>query len=61
MKSREHVITNGRAVFYASMWEDFKIDFSADLGEDHPDTFQKMSEFMFNVNEIQIVASSVFN
>ncbi len=24
MKSREHVITNGRAVFYASMWEDLK-------------------------------------
>lgn len=24
MKSREHVITNGRAVFYASMWEDFR-------------------------------------
>ena len=24
MKSREHVITNGRAVFYACMWEDFK-------------------------------------
>ncbi|MNX23719.1 hypothetical protein D3C86_537240 [compost metagenome] len=24
MKSREHVITNGRAVFYACMWEDFR-------------------------------------
>lgn len=24
MKSREHVITNGRAVFYACMWEDLK-------------------------------------
>lgn len=24
MKSREHVTTNGRAVFYASMWEDLK-------------------------------------
>lgn len=24
MKSREHVVTNGRAVFYASMWEDLK-------------------------------------
>lgn len=24
MKSREHVITNGRAVFYASVWEDLK-------------------------------------
>lgn len=24
MKSREHVVTNGRAVFYACMWEDFK-------------------------------------
>jgi hypothetical protein len=23
-KSREHVITNGRAVFYACMWEDFR-------------------------------------
>jgi hypothetical protein len=23
-KSREHVVTNGRAVFYACMWEDFK-------------------------------------
>jgi len=24
MKSREHVTNNGRAVFYASMWEDLK-------------------------------------
>lgn len=24
MKSREHVVTNGRAVFYACMWEDFR-------------------------------------
>lgn len=24
MKSREHVVTNGRAVFYAAMWEDFR-------------------------------------
>jgi hypothetical protein len=24
MKSREHVITNGRAVFYASLWPDLK-------------------------------------
>lgn len=24
MKSREHVTTNGRAVFFASMWEDLK-------------------------------------
>ena len=24
MKSREHVTTNGRAAFYASMWEDLK-------------------------------------
>ena len=24
MKSREHVTTNGRAVFYACMWEDLK-------------------------------------
>lgn len=24
MKSREHVTTNGRAVFYASMWEDLR-------------------------------------
>ena len=24
MKSREHVITNGRAVFYACMWNDFR-------------------------------------
>ena len=24
MKSREHVTTNGRAVFYAAMWEDFR-------------------------------------
>lgn len=24
MKSREHVITNGRAAFYASMWNDFR-------------------------------------
>lgn len=24
MKSREHVVTNGRAVFYAAMWEDLK-------------------------------------
>lgn len=24
MKSREHVITNGRAVFYACLWEDFR-------------------------------------
>lgn len=24
MKSRELVVTNGRAVFYASMWEDFR-------------------------------------
>ena len=24
VKSREHVITNGRAVFYASMWNDFR-------------------------------------
>lgn len=24
MKSREHVVTNGRAVFYASMWSDFR-------------------------------------
>ena len=24
MKSREHVITNGRAVFYACMWDDFR-------------------------------------
>lgn len=24
MKSREHVVTNGRAVFYACMWEDLK-------------------------------------
>ena len=24
MKSREYVVTNGRAVFYASMWEDFR-------------------------------------
>lgn len=23
-KSREHVVTNGRAVFYACMWEDFR-------------------------------------
>jgi hypothetical protein len=24
MKSREHVTTNGRAVFYAAMWNDFR-------------------------------------
>lgn len=24
MKSREHVTTNGRAVFYAAMWEDLR-------------------------------------
>ncbi len=24
MKSREHVVTNGRAVFYACMWDDFR-------------------------------------
>jgi hypothetical protein len=24
MKSREHVTTNGRAVFYAAMWQDLK-------------------------------------
>lgn len=24
MKSREHVITNGRAVFYACIWNDFR-------------------------------------
>lgn len=24
MKSREHVVTNGRAVFYACMWNDFR-------------------------------------
>lgn len=24
MKSREHIVTNGRAVFYASMWGDFR-------------------------------------
>ena len=24
VKSREHVITNGRAVFYACMWNDFR-------------------------------------
>lgn len=24
MKSREHVVTNGKAVFYACMWEDFR-------------------------------------
>jgi hypothetical protein len=24
MKSREHVVTNGRAVFYACLWEDFR-------------------------------------
>lgn len=24
MKSREHVVTNGRAVFYAAMWDDFR-------------------------------------
>ena len=24
MKSREHVTTNGRAVFYAAMWDDFR-------------------------------------
>ena len=24
MKSREHVVTNGRAVFYAAMWNDFR-------------------------------------
>jgi len=24
MKSREHVVTNGRAVFYAAMWEDLR-------------------------------------
>lgn len=24
MKSREHVVTNGRAIFYAAMWEDFR-------------------------------------
>jgi hypothetical protein len=24
MKSREHVTTNGRAVFYACLWEDFR-------------------------------------
>ncbi|CAL67370.1 hypothetical protein [Christiangramia forsetii] len=24
MKSREHVVTNGRAVFYAAMWGDFR-------------------------------------
>lgn len=23
-KSREHVVTNGRAVFYAAMWNDFR-------------------------------------
>lgn len=24
MKSREHVVTNGRAIFYAAMWNDFR-------------------------------------
>jgi len=24
MKSREHVVTNGRAAFYAAMWNDFR-------------------------------------
>lgn len=24
MKNREHVTTNGRAVFYAAMWDDFR-------------------------------------
>ena len=24
MKSREHVVTNGRAVFYACIWDDFR-------------------------------------
>lgn len=24
MKSREHVVTNGRAVFYAALWNDFR-------------------------------------
>ncbi len=31
MKSREHVITNGRAVFYASLWPDLK-DAALDCG-----------------------------
>ncbi len=31
MKSREHVITNGRAVFYACMWQDFR-DAALDCG-----------------------------
>jgi len=24
MKSREHVVTNGKAVFYASLWQDLR-------------------------------------
>lgn len=47
--------------FPEEKWEDFKIDFTHDIGEDDDGRLQPMSEFMFNVNEIQIVASSVFN
>lgn len=25
MKSREHIVTNGRAAFYAIIWEDFRL------------------------------------
>ncbi len=47
--------------FPKDKWIDFKIDFTQDLGENDLDRFQKMSDFMINVNEIQIVASSEFN